>query len=123
MNELLKKGFFIGLGASALIKESFDRAANEFAKRGEQASEQTGQVARDFLREVQRQLDSMSEKGAKEFERQAADAGIATREDIERLEQRVAALERKIAAMRAQTVTEEEKKCRDEGSEGKTFQV
>lgn len=123
MNELLKKGFFIGLGASALIKESFDRAAREFSKRGEQASEETSQVAKDFLREVQRQLDAVSEKGAKEFERQAADAGIATREDIERLEQRIASLERKLAAMRAQGMTDEEKKCQGEDQQGKTFQV
>lgn len=101
MTDLLKKGFFLGLGAGAMIKEAFDRTANEFTRRGESTAEGTSQAAREFMDELRRQFDAVSAKGAKEFERQAADVGLATKEDVERLEQRIASLERKIAAMRA----------------------
>lgn len=102
MADLLKKGFFLGLGAGAMIKEAFDRTASEFSKRGESSAEGTSRAAREFMDELKRQFDAVSAKGAKEFERQAADVGLATKQDIERLELRIASLERKLAGLKAE---------------------
>ena len=99
MNELLKKGFYLGLGAGAILKESLEKTMNDATQRGQEMTGDGAQMAKDVLNEMGDQLDTLAAKGEAAFGEQLAEAGIATKEDLDELNTRLAAIEAKLATL------------------------
>ncbi|MDD9149555.1 MULTISPECIES: phasin family protein [unclassified Sporolactobacillus] len=93
MNDWIKKGFFIGLGATVASKEKADKFFNDLSKSGGAAAEE----AKSFL-------DALNDKGKSKKEQwqndirqdikdTLIDLGFVTSEEYNKLAERVEALE------------------------------
>ncbi|PQD94081.1 polyhydroxyalkanoate synthesis regulator [Pradoshia eiseniae] len=95
MRDMVNKAFSFGLGAAIVSKEQIEKYVDEMVKRGEVSEQESKDMVNDLM--------VRGEERQKEFEQQVnmkvklrlQEMDIATKEDIERLEQRIAALELK----------------------------
>lgn len=76
-----------------MTRTSAERLASRLAKQGELQSGQVGRFAEDLVRRTQRNRETMSRLVQREVKRQLSGLGIATRDEVARLQQRVRALE------------------------------
>ncbi|HZD67448.1 MAG TPA: phasin family protein [Actinomycetes bacterium] len=73
-----------------------ERLASRLAKQGELQSGQVGRFAEDLVRRTQRNRETMSRLIQREVKRQLSVLGIATRDEVARLQQRIRALEQAV---------------------------
>jgi polyhydroxyalkanoate synthesis regulator phasin len=78
---------------SDLTRAQAERVAGLLAKQGEVQSAQVGRVAEDLLRRTQKNREILSRLVQREVKRQLGVLGMATRDEVARLQQRVRALE------------------------------
>jgi polyhydroxyalkanoate synthesis regulator phasin len=76
-----------------MTRTSAERLASRLAKQGELQSGQVGRFAEDLVRRTQRNRETMTRLVQREVKRQLSVLGIATRDEVARLQQRVRALE------------------------------
>jgi polyhydroxyalkanoate synthesis regulator phasin len=81
---------------SDLTRAQAERVAALLAKQGEVQSAQVGRVAEDLLRRTQKNREIMSRLVQREVKRQLGVLGMATRDEVARLQQRVRALEQEL---------------------------
>jgi polyhydroxyalkanoate synthesis regulator phasin len=81
---------------SELTKTQAERVAALLAKQGEVQSAQVGRVAEDLMRRTQKNREIMSRLVQREVKRQLGVLGMATRDEVARLHQRVRALEQEL---------------------------
>jgi polyhydroxyalkanoate synthesis regulator phasin len=79
-----------------LTKAQADRVAALLAKQGEVQSAQVGRVAEDLMRRTQKNREIMTRLVQREVKRQLGLLGMATRDEVARLHQRVRALEQEL---------------------------
>jgi polyhydroxyalkanoate synthesis regulator phasin len=79
-----------------MTKSRAERLAGMLAKQGELQSGQVGRFAEDLVRRTQRNRETMSRLVQREVKRQLSMLGIATRDEVSRLQQRVRALEQAV---------------------------
>ena len=73
-----------------------ERVASLLAKQGEVQSAQVGRVAEDLMRRTQKNREIMTRMVQREVKRQLGLLGMATRDEVARLQQRVRALEQEL---------------------------
>jgi polyhydroxyalkanoate synthesis regulator phasin len=78
---------------SDLTRTQAERVAGLLAKQGEVQSAQVGRVAEDLMRRTQKNREILSRLVQREVKRQLGLLGMATRDEVARLQQRVRALE------------------------------
>jgi polyhydroxyalkanoate synthesis regulator phasin len=88
---------------SDLTRAQAERVAGLLAKQGEVQSAQVGRVAEDLMRRTQKNREILSRLVQREVKRQLGVLGMATRDEVARLQQRVRALEQ--AVERSSTTT------------------
>jgi polyhydroxyalkanoate synthesis regulator phasin len=81
---------------SELTKAQAERVAALLAKQGEVQSAQVGRVAEDLIRRTQKNREIMTRLVQREVKRQFGLLGMATRDEVARLHQRVRALEQEL---------------------------
>jgi polyhydroxyalkanoate synthesis regulator phasin len=81
---------------SDLTRAQADRVAGLLAKQGEVQSAQVGRVAEDLMRRTQKNREIMTRLVQREVKRQLGVLGMATRDEVARLQQRVRALEQEL---------------------------
>jgi polyhydroxyalkanoate synthesis regulator phasin len=81
---------------SDLTRTQAERVAGLLAKQGEVQSAQVGRVAEDLLRRTQKNREIMSRLVQREVKRQLGVLGMATRDEVSRLQQRVRAHEQEL---------------------------
>jgi polyhydroxyalkanoate synthesis regulator phasin len=81
---------------SDLTRTQAERVAALLAKQGEVQSAQVGRVAEDLMRRTQKNREIMSRLVQREVKRQLGVLGMATRDEVARLQQRIRALEQEV---------------------------
>jgi polyhydroxyalkanoate synthesis regulator phasin len=81
---------------SDLTRTQAERVAALLAKQGEVQSAQVGRVAEDLMRRTQKNREIMTRLVQREVKRQLGVLGMATRDEVARLQQRVRALEQAV---------------------------
>jgi polyhydroxyalkanoate synthesis regulator phasin len=81
---------------SDLTRTQAERVAALLAKQGEVQSAQVERVAEDLMRRTQKNREIMSRLVQREVKRQLGVLGMATRDEVARLQQRVRALEQEL---------------------------
>ena len=81
---------------SDLTRTQAERVAGLLAKQGEVQSAQVGRVAEDLMRRTQKNREIMTRLVQREVKRQLGVLGMATRDEVARLQQRVRALEQEV---------------------------
>jgi polyhydroxyalkanoate synthesis regulator phasin len=83
-------------GLSELTRVQAERVAGLLAKQGEVQSAQVNRVAEDLLRRTQKNREIMTRLIQREVKRQLGVLGMASRDEVARLQQRVRALEQEL---------------------------
>lgn len=96
MNDMLKKGFMLGLGAAISGKERFSNRLKEMVERNELTKEQARQMMDDFVGKGESKKEEWGIKQFEQIKKWARDYELATKEDIDALSARIKALEEKI---------------------------
>jgi polyhydroxyalkanoate synthesis regulator phasin len=81
---------------SDLTRAQAERVAGLLAKQGEVQSAQVGRVAEDMMRRTQKNREILARLIQREVKRQLGLLGMATRDEVARLQQRVRALEQEV---------------------------
>jgi polyhydroxyalkanoate synthesis regulator phasin len=81
---------------SELTRSQAERVAGLLAKQGEVQSAQVGRVAEDMVRRTQKNREILTRLVQREVKRQLGVLGMATRDEVARLQQRVRALEQEV---------------------------
>jgi polyhydroxyalkanoate synthesis regulator phasin len=81
---------------SDLTRTQAERVAGLLAKQGEVQTQQVGRVAEDLMRRTQKNREILSRLVQREVKRQLGVLGMATRDEVARLQQRVRALEQEL---------------------------
>jgi polyhydroxyalkanoate synthesis regulator phasin len=86
-----------------ITRSNAERLASRLAKQGELQTGQVGRLAEDLVRRTQRNREILSRLVQREVKRQLSVLGIATRDEVSRLHQRVRALEQTVEKQAAAT--------------------
>jgi polyhydroxyalkanoate synthesis regulator phasin len=79
-----------------MTRSRAERLGGLLAKQGELQSAQVGRFAEELVRRTQKNRETVSRLVQREVKRQLGSLGIATRDEISRLQQRVRALEQAV---------------------------
>lgn len=85
MVKLMKKVVLAGLGVAANARETFD----ELVRRGEENQGDTAKRVKDCLASLEKDLKALEKKERDFIERVMAKLPVATKADLERLEQKI----------------------------------
>jgi polyhydroxyalkanoate synthesis regulator phasin len=88
-----------------ITRSNAERLASRLAKQGELQTGQVGRFAEDLVRRTQRNREILSRLVQREVKRQLSVLGIATRDEVSRLHQRVRALEQTVEKQAAASST------------------
>lgn len=98
MIDMLNKAFLTGIGLAALTAEKAEEMAKEFAK----TAQLSGEKGKEFVNEVVARSDKARHDLEGVIQRVTAESlkrmNIPTRDDIEKLSDRIAELERALAS-------------------------
>ncbi|RKQ31527.1 phasin family protein [Oceanobacillus halophilus] len=108
MSDYLKRGFLLGLGAAVSGKEKLEQKLKELVEKNELTQEQAKTVLENFIEKGDTQKQKWSDKQKEQTQKLAAEYGIATKEDIHELKERIHELEMKLSNKTAEEVEEEE---------------
>ncbi|MEC5424417.1 hypothetical protein QGM71_13030 [Virgibacillus sp. C22-A2] len=96
MNELLRRGFLLGLGAAVSSKEKFDQKLKELVEKNELTQEQARTVMQNFVDKGEMKKDEWNAKQMGQTQQMAKELGLATKEDINELRARITELEERL---------------------------
>lgn len=96
MNDFLKKGFLLGLGAAVSGKEKLESKLKELVEENELTQEQAKTVMRNFVEKGETKTEEWGVKQQEQTKKMVEDLGVATKEDINELRARITELEEKI---------------------------
>lgn len=93
MKDMFQKAVSLGLGLAAASKEQIEKAVDELVKKGEVSRAESSQFLEDLLvkgKEARQKVEDMVKERVQSI---LGDQPYATKEDIARIERRLAALE------------------------------
>ncbi len=95
---LTKKVFHFGLGVLAFTREKAEKMVDEFVKKGELGQEEAKKMVDDLVEEGRKERESLEKAINKEVAKVVEKTGLATKDDIKKLAEKIEFLEKKIAA-------------------------
>lgn len=96
MNDYLRKGFLLGLGAAIAGKEKLETKLNELVSKNEISQDQAKQMMNEFIQKGEAKTEEWSYQQEEQKRKTAEEMGFATKEDIASLHARVTELELKL---------------------------
>ncbi len=96
MNDFLKKGFLLGLGAAVSGKEKLESKLKELVEENELTQEQAKTVMRNCVEKGETKTEEWGVKQQEQTKKMVEDLGVATKEDINEVRARLTELEEKI---------------------------
>lgn len=103
MNETLRKMGLIGIGALSITEEKVRQAVNELVERGEMNREEGKSLVNELLTEKNRQMRELGDKISEEMQNVINRSKIASKDDVARLEDKIAELEKAVKELASQT--------------------
>ena len=96
MNETLRKMGLIGIGALSVTEEKVRQTVNELVERGEMNREEGKSLVNELLTEKNRQMRELGDKISEEMQNVINRSKIASKDDVARLEDKIAELEKAV---------------------------
>lgn len=93
--ELLEKTIELGLGAALLTRDTASKAMDDLVKRGAVSKEEGRKLVSHMMEQGKGQREKMEEFVSEAVERAVSKGNLARRSALEKLEERLAALEDK----------------------------
>ena len=96
MNDLIKKGFYLGLGATLASKEKAEKYIKEFVKSGELAPNEAKKILEELSAKGKDKQESWNESMRSELKSSIQKLGFVTQEEFDALKDRLNELEEKL---------------------------
>ena len=96
MIELIRRGILLGLGAISLTQEKAKAFVDELVQRGEVTKDEGGKLVNEMLDKAKEQEKTITEKINVEIRKVIDSLGVASKEDVAKLERRIEELSKKI---------------------------
>lgn len=96
MNDFLKKGFLLGLGAAISGKEKLEGKLKELVDANEISQEQAKTILNNFVEKGETKKEEWDVKQQEQTKKMVEDLGVATKDDINELRRRLTVLEDKL---------------------------
>jgi len=96
MLDLLKKIFYFGVGVAWLTKEKAEEVVKKLSETGEVRGEEAKKLVSELAKKAEKEKQELKKSIRKEVHRVLADLGLASKEDIQRLEERIKKMEAKV---------------------------
>ncbi|MUV37445.1 hypothetical protein JNUCC1_01251 [Lentibacillus sp. JNUCC-1] len=96
MNDILRKGFLLGIGAAVSGKERVEKIVDELVEKNELTQEQAKTVLNDLIEKGETKTGKWDEKQQEQTRKIADDLGLALKKDVTKLEERIAQLEEQL---------------------------
>jgi polyhydroxyalkanoate synthesis regulator phasin len=96
MIDLLKKGFWMGLGAATIAKESVESVTRSLVRKGKLTAGEADKMTKELLEEAREDLEAIQNKGKKEIEKVLSEFQSVSKQEFEALKERVEALEARL---------------------------
>ncbi|MEN6462508.1 MAG: hypothetical protein ABFC94_14225 [Syntrophomonas sp.] len=93
---LMKKAFYLGLGAISLTKERAEKTINEMAEKGEMNKDEAKQFVDEIIQKGEEQKKEIRHIISEEIDEWRKDFGVVSRGEFEALEARIKKLEEKL---------------------------
>ncbi|MFD1020019.1 phasin family protein [Thalassobacillus hwangdonensis] len=94
MSDLLKRGFYLGLGAALSGKERLEKVLDELVQKGDVSPSQAREMFQEFVAKGEQKDKEWTEQGKAKMQARIKDLGFVTKEEYELLEARVKRLEK-----------------------------
>lgn len=95
MKDLLSKGLSLGLGLAVVSKEQIEKLVDELVKKGEVSAAGSKELVQELFEKGEAEKTEMNTRIHDQLEKLLKELKIPTQADLERLEQRIQALENK----------------------------
>lgn len=95
MKDLIKKGLALGLGLAVVSKEQIEKLVDELVKKGEVTASESKELVQELFEKGEAEKIQINERFREQFAQILKDLNIPTKADLERLEERIQALETK----------------------------
>lgn len=89
MGELLSKTLLFGLGALTVSKERAEEMMDAWVKKGEVSRDEARKIVEDYVEKGKKEKAALEEAINSEISKALGDANLASREDIQRLENKI----------------------------------
>ena len=93
MNEWLKNGFFLGLGAAVAGKEKVQTYLDDLVSKGRITPREAEEFAEELIHKGESKEEEWSQASKDRVKGMFGDMGVATRDDVEQLEAKIQRLE------------------------------
>ena len=95
MIDLIKKGFFMGLGALALTKEAAEKFVDDILQKGEATKDKKDELVNTLLNKAKEIETEIDRRVKEQVVKTLKSLGIPTEEEIKKLKKKIQALEDK----------------------------
>ncbi|MBC7341839.1 MAG: polyhydroxyalkanoate synthesis regulator [Clostridia bacterium] len=92
----LKKAGYLGIGLFSLTREQIEKMVDDWAKKGEVQRRETREIVEELVERGKKEKEAIENAAKKEVDRFMGRINPVTRKDLERLEQRLARIEKKL---------------------------
>lgn len=96
MSDLFKKAISLGLGLTVVSKEKVEKVVDDLVKRGELAPDESKALVSRLIERGDEEQSQIKTFIQDQVKRVLSELDVPTENDIARLEQRIAALEKKV---------------------------
>lgn len=96
MNEMLKRGFLLGLGVAAYSKEKIQSYVDGLVSRGKLTPREAEEWKEELIQKGLETEEAWSQQTKERIEQTLKDLGFATEKDIQRIESRLMEIEQKL---------------------------
>lgn len=97
MLDIIKKSVYFGLGAATATREKVESLVEELIEKGQVRGDQKAAVVQDFLDRIDKEQKAISDRIKTEIRKVIEEIGLPTKKDIEGLNRRLQALEKKLS--------------------------
>ncbi|AGA69685.1 hypothetical protein Desdi_2255 [Desulfitobacterium dichloroeliminans LMG P-21439] len=94
MKDLLKKGLALGLGFAIVSKEQIEKTMDELVKKGELSANESKDLVDELIKKGEEQQSEINTKLKEQVQQILNELNLPNKADIERLENRIAQLEK-----------------------------
>jgi polyhydroxyalkanoate synthesis regulator phasin len=96
MKDLVKKGLAFGLGLAVTSKEQVEKLVNEWVKKGELSKDESKEMISQLIQRGEEEKNELKRMIREQFKQMMDQLDVATKEDLNRLEQRILNLEKRV---------------------------
>ena len=95
IRDIINKTFSLGIGAAVTSKEQIEKLVDELVKKGEVSQAESKSMVDEMMKKGDEARAEFEQQINVKVKQRLAELDLATKEDIERLENRIALLEAK----------------------------